>query len=119
MCGEFKLTKVAGAYWRGDSTKPMLTRIYGTAWQTKKELSSYLEKLKKAEEVDHRKLGKEMDLFHFQDEAPGMVFWHPKGWTIYTHLQYYVREKQKRAGYREVNTPEVVDRKLCETSGHW
>tara|TARA_B100001175_G_scaffold70504_1_gene58343 strand:+ start:3446 stop:5392 length:1947 start_codon:yes stop_codon:yes gene_type:complete len=119
MCGEFKLTKVAGAYWRGDSTKPMLTRIYGTAWQTKNELSSYLEKLKKAEEVDHRKLGKEMNLFHFQDEAPGMVFWHPKGWTIYTHLQYYVREMQKRAGYREVNTPEVVDRKLWETSGHW
>ena len=119
MCREFKVTNVGGAYWRGDSTKPMLTRIYGTAWQTKKELSSYLEKLKKAEEVDHRKLGKEMDLFHFQDEAPGMVFWHPKGWTIYTHLQYYVREMQKRAGYREVNTPEVVDRKLWETSGHW
>ena len=119
LIGEFKLTKVSGAYWRGDSTKPMLTRIYGTAWRTKKELQSYLEKLEKAEQVDHRKLGKEMDLFHFQEEAPGMVFWHPKGWTIYTQLQSYVREMQKRAGYREVNTPEVVDRKLWETSGHW
>ena len=117
--GEFKLTKVSGAYWRGDSTKPMLTRIYGTAWRTRKELQSYLEKLEKAEQVDHRKLGKEMDLFHFQEEAPGMVFWHPKGWTIYTQLQSYVREMQKRAGYSEVNTPEVVDRKLWETSGHW
>ena len=119
LIGEFKLTKVSGAYWRGDSTKPMLTRIYGTAWRTKKELSAYLERLEKAEQVDHRKLGKEMDLFHFQEEAPGMVFWHPKGWTIYTQLQYYVREMQKRSGYKEVNTPEVVDRKLWETSGHW
>ena len=119
LIGEFKLTKVSGAYWRGDSTKPMLTRIYGTAWRTKKELQSYLEKLEKAEQVDHRKLGKEMDLFHFQEEAPGMVFWHPKGWTIYTQLQGYVREMQKKAGYSEVNTPEVVDRKLWETSGHW
>ena len=119
LIGEFKLTKVSGAYWRGDSSKPMLTRIYGTAWRTKKELQSYLEKLEKAEQVDHRKLGKEMDLFHFQEEAPGMVFWHPKGWTIYTQLQSYVREMQKRAGYSEVNTPEVVDRKLWETSGHW
>ena len=119
LISEFKLTKVSGAYWRGDSTKPMLTRIYGTAWRTRKELQSYLEKLEKAEQVDHRKLGKEMDLFHFQEEAPGMVFWHPKGWTIYTQLQSYVREMQKRAGYSEVNTPEVVDRKLWETSGHW
>tara|TARA_B100001989_G_scaffold176514_1_gene127672 strand:- start:11 stop:1957 length:1947 start_codon:yes stop_codon:yes gene_type:complete len=119
LIGEFKLTKVSGAYWRGDSTKPMLTRVYGTAWRTKKELNDYLEKLEKAEKVDHRKLGKEMDLFHFQEEAPGMVFWHPKGWTIYTQLQQYVREMQKRAGYREVSTPEVVDRKLWETSGHW
>ena len=119
LIGEFKLTKVSGAYWRGDSTKPMLTRIYGTAWRTKKELQSYLKKLEKAEQVDHRKLGKEMDLFHFQEEAPGMVFWHPRGWTIYTQLQSYVREMQKRAGYSEVNTPEVVDRKLWETSGHW
>tara|TARA_X000000950_G_scaffold264332_1_gene337492 strand:+ start:1587 stop:3536 length:1950 start_codon:yes stop_codon:yes gene_type:complete len=119
LIGEFKLTKVSGAYWRGDSTKPMLTRIYGTAWRTKKELNAYLERLEKAEQVDHRKLGKEMNLFHFQEEAPGMVFWHPKGWSVYTQLQYYVREMQKRAGYREVNTPEVVDRKLWETSGHW
>ena len=119
LIGEFKLTKVSGAYWRGDSSKPMLTRVYGTAWRTKKELNDYLERLEKAEQVDHRKLGKEMDLFHFQEEAPGMVFWHPKGWTIYTQLQYYVRQMQKNAGYLEVNTPEVVDRKLWETSGHW
>jgi len=119
LIGEFKLTKVSGAYWRGDSEKPMLTRIYGTAWNNKKDLTNYLERLEKAEEVDHRKLGKEMDLFHFQEEAPGMVFWHPKGWTIYTQLQHYVREMQKQAGYREVNTPEVVDRKLWEKSGHW
>ena len=117
--GEFKLTKVSGAYWKGDSSKPMLTRIYGTAWHNKKDLNNYLERLSKAEEVDHRKLGKEMDLFHFQEEAPGMVFWHPKGWTIYTQLQQYVREMQKKAGYFEVNTPEVVDRKLWEKSGHW
>ena len=117
--GEFKLTKVSGAYWKGDSSKPMLTRIYGTAWNNNKDLNNYLERLSKAEEVDHRKLGKEMDLFHFQEEAPGMVFWHPKGWTIYTQLQQYVREMQKKAGYFEVNTPEVVDRKLWEKSGHW
>ena len=119
LIGEFKLTKVSGAYWRGDSEKPMLTRIYGTAWNNKKDLNNYLERLSKAEEVDHRKLGKEMDLFHFQEEAPGMVFWHPKGWTIYTQLQQYVREMQKKSGYFEVNTPEVVDRKLWEKSGHW
>ena len=117
--GEFKLTKISGAYWKGNSENEMLTRIYGTAWRTKKELDSYLEKMRKAEEVDHRKLGKEMDLFHFQEEAPGMVFWHPKGWSIYTQLQYYVRKMQKNAGYSEVNTPEVVDRKLWEKSGHW
>ena len=119
LIGAFKLTKVSGAYWHGDSEKPMLTRIYGTAWNNKKDLNNYLERLSKAEEVDHRKLGKEMDLFHFQEEAPGMVFWHPKGWTIYTQLQQYVREMQKKAGYFEVNTPEVVDRKLWEKSGHW
>ena len=117
--GAFKLTKVSGAYWRGDSDKPMLTRIYGTAWNSEKDLKKYLDKLEKAEEIDHRKLGKDMDLFHFQEEAPGMVFWHPKGWTIYTQLKQYVREKQKKAGYFEVNTPEVVDRKLWEKSGHW
>ena len=117
--GEFKLTKISGAYWKGNSENEMLTRIYGTAWRTKMELDSYIEKMQKAEEVDHRKLGKEMDLFHFQEEAPGMVFWHPKGWSIYTQLQYYVRKMQKNAGYSEVNTPEVVDRKLWEKSGHW
>ena len=117
--GEFKLTKISGAYWKGNSENEMLTRIYGTAWRTKKELDSYIEKMQKAEDVDHRKLGKEMDLFHFQEEAPGMVFWHPKGWSIYTQLQYYVRKMQKNAGYSEVNTPEVVDRKLWEKSGHW
>ena len=117
--GAFKLTKVSGAYWRGDSSKPMLTRIYGTAWNSQKDLDKYLKRLEQAEEVDHRKLGKEMNLFHFQEEAPGMVFWHPNGWTIYTQLQQYVREIQKQAGYFEVNTPEVVDRKLWEKSGHW
>ena len=117
--GSFKLTKVSGAYWKGDSKNSMLTRIYGTAFSNDKDLQNHLENIEEALKRDHRKLGKEMDLFHFQDEAPGMVFWHPKGWTIYTHLQYYVREMQKRAGYREVNTPEVVDRKLWETSGHW
>ena len=119
MCGEFKLTKVAGAYWRGDSTKPMLTRIYGTAWNTKKELEAYLNQLAEAEKRDHRKLGKEMRLFHFQDEAPGMVFWHPSGWTIYSELQNYVRKMQRNAEYQEINTPQVVDRKLWEKSGHW
>jgi len=119
MCGEFKLTKVAGAYWRGDSTKPMLTRIYGTAWNTKKELETYLNQLEEAEKRDHRKLGKEMSLFHFQDEAPGMVFWHPSGWTIYSELQNYVRKMQRNAEYQEINTPQVVDRKLWEKSGHW
>ena len=119
MCGEFKLTKVAGAYWRGDSTKPMLTRIYGTAWNTRKELDAYLNQLAEAEKRDHRKLGKEMRLFHFQDEAPGMVFWHPSGWTIYSELQNYVRKMQRNAEYLEINTPQVVDRKLWEKSGHW
>ena len=119
MIGEFKLTKISGAYWRGDSTKPMLTRVYGTAWNSKKELDTYLNKLELAEEIDHRKLGKEMNLFHFQEEAPGMVFWHPNGWAIYTQLQNYIRERQKQGGYKEVNTPEVVDRKLWEKSGHW
>ena len=119
MCGEFKLTKVAGAYWRGDSTKPMLTRIYGTAWNTRKELEAYINQLAEAEKRDHRKLGKEMRLFHFQDEAPGMVFWHPSGWTIYSELQNYVRKMQRNAEYLEINTPQVVDRKLWEKSGHW
>ena len=115
----FKLMSVAGAYWRGDSTKPMLTRIYGTAWNTRKELEAYINQLAEAEKRDHRKLGKEMRLFHFQDEAPGMVFWHPSGWTIYSELQNYVRKMQRNAEYLEINTPQVVDRKLWEKSGHW
>ena len=117
--GEFKLTHVSGAYWRGDSTKPMLTRIYGTAWNTKQELNDHLTKLEEAEKRDHRKLAKEMDLFHFQDEAPGMVFWHQNGWSIYTSLQNFMRRKLDLSGYQEINTPEVVDRKLWEASGHW
>ena len=117
--GEFKLTHVSGAYWRGDSTKPMLTRIYGTAWNTKQELNDHLTKLEEAEKRDHRKLGKEMDLFHFQEEAPGMVFWHPSGWTIYSQLQTYIRKMQIKANYQEIKTPQVVDRKLWEKSGHW
>ena len=119
MIGEFKLTRVSGAYWKGDSSKPMLTRIYGTAWNTKKELEQYLTQLEEAEKRDHRKLGKEMDLFHFQEEAPGMVFWHPAGWTIYKELQGYMRKMQSSNGYEEIRTPEILDRKLWEKSGHW
>ena len=119
MIGEFKLTRVSGAYWKGDSSKPMLTRIYGTAWNTKKELEQYLTQLEEAEKRDHRKLGKEMDLFHFQEEAPGMVFWHPAGWTIYNELQSYMRNMQSSNGYEEIRTPEILDRKLWEKSGHW
>ncbi len=119
MIGEFKLTHVSGAYWRGDASQPMLTRIYGTAWNTKKELNKYLQQLKEAEVRDHRKLGKEMNLFHFQDDAPGMVFWHPAGWTIYNELQNYMRKMQTNSGYEEIRTPEVLDRKLWEKSGHW
>jgi len=115
----FKLTKVAGAYWKGDSKNEMLQRIYGTAWGDKKDLESHLENIKEAEKRDHRKLGRQLDLFHFQDEAPGMVFWHPKGWSVYRVLEDFIREKQKEAGYEEINTPQVVDRKLWEESGHW
>ncbi len=115
----FKLTKVAGAYWRGDSSKKMLTRIYGTAWRTKKELKNYLIQLEEAEKRDHRKLGKEMDLFHFQEEAPGAVFWHPKGWYLFQSLINYMRQRQENAGYFETNTPDLLDRSLWETSGHW
>ena len=117
--GSFKLTKVSGAYWKGDSKNKMLTRIYGTAWNTEKELNNYLTAIDEAEKRDHRKLGKEMDLFHFQEEAPGMVFWHPYGWTIYRQLQNYVRERLEENDYLEINTPQVVDRKLWEASGHW
>ena len=117
--GAFKLTKVSGAYWRGDAKNEMLTRIYGTAWRNQKEQDAYLANLEEAEQRDHRRIGKDMDLFHFQDEAPGMVFWHPKGWTIYSALKSYMSDMQKKSNYKEVNTPSVIDRKLWEKSGHW
>ena len=115
----FKLMKVAGAYWRGDSNNPMLTRIYGTAWRNEKELTEYLHQLEEAEKRDHRKLGKEMDLFHFQEEAPGAVFWHPKGWELFQTLINYMRKRQDQAEYVETNTPDLLDKSLWETSGHW
>ena len=115
----FKLTKLAGAYWRGDSRNEMLQRIYGTAWADEKALKTYLDRLAEAERRDHRKLGKQMDLFHFQDEAVGAVFWHEKGWTLFRTLVEYMRERQTAAGFREVNTPELMDRSLWEASGHW
>ena len=117
--GAFKLTKIAGAYWKGDSQNEMLSRIYGTAWKNKKDLKKHLTLIEEAEKRDHRKLAKEMDLFHLQEEAPGMVFWHAKGWSMYVALQNYVRRKQIANGYEEINTPMVVDRKLWEASGHW
>ena len=115
----FKLTKVSGAYWRGDSNKEMLQRIYGTCWTSKKELDDYLQRLEEAEKRDHRKLGKEMDLFHFREESPGAVFWHEKGWLLFQRLVEYMRAKQRLAGYKEINTPELLDRSLWEKSGHW
>ena len=115
----FKLMKLAGAYWRGDSNNPMLQRIYGTAWRDKKELKAYLHRLEEAEKRDHRKIGKALDLFHSQDEAPGMVFWHNRGWTIYLAVQEYIRDKLHGHGYEEVHTPQVIDRSLWEKSGHW
>ena len=115
----FKLMKVAGAYWRGNSDNEMLSRIYGTAWRNDKELDEHLNFLEEAEKRDHRKLAKVMDLFHFQDEAPGMAFWHPKGWSIYVALENFIRNKLLHAGYDEIKTPAVVDRKLWEASGHW
>ncbi|MCO5762947.1 MAG: threonine--tRNA ligase [Chromatiaceae bacterium] len=115
----FKLMKVAGAYWRGDSRNAMLQRIYGTAWRDRKELKAYLDRLAEAEKRDHRKLGKALDLFHTQDEAPGMVFWHDKGWTIYLILQDYIRQRLRQHGYLEVHTPQIIDRSLWERSGHW
>ena len=111
--------KVAGAYWRGDSNNIMLTRIYGTAWRNEKELSQYLEQLEEAEKRDHRKLGKEMDLFHFQEEAPGAVFWHAKGWKLFQSLINYMRKRQNQSDYVETNTPDLLDISLWETSGHW
>src|SRR6056300_1619942 len=115
----FKLMKVAGAYWRGDSNNVMLQRIYGTCWKSKKDLDLYLHNLEEAETRDHRKLGKEMDLFHFREESPGAVFWHQKGWTLFQTLVDFMRKKQLEAGYMEVNTPEIIDRGLWEKSGHW
>ena len=115
----FKLLKVAGAYWRGDSRNAMLQRIYGTAWRDEKELKAYLHQLEEAERRDHRRLGREMDLFHFQEEAIGSAFWHPKGWTLYRVLQSYIRARLEAAGYVEVRTPQLIDRGLWETSGHW
>ncbi len=115
----FKLTKVAGAYWRGDSKKEMLQRIYGTSWASKKDLDNYIIRLEEAEKRDHRKLGKEMNLFHFREESPGAVFWHQRGWTLFQKLIDYMRKKQNEAGYKEINTPEVLDRSLWEKSGHW
>ena len=115
----FKLTKVSGAYWRGDSKNEMLQRIYGTAWPNSKDLEDYILQQEEAENRDHRKLGRQLDLFHFQEEAPGMVFWHPKGWTIFRLLEDFIRDKQLKAGYEEIKTPQVLDRKLWEKSGHW
>ena len=115
----FKLTKVSGAYWRGDSKNKMLQRIYGTAWDTKEQLNDYIQKIEDAEKRDHRKIGKQQDLFHFQEEAPGMVFWHHKGWTIYQLLKSYMRKINSDSGYQEINTPQILDRTLWEKSGHW
>lgn len=115
----FKLTKFAGSYWRGDSTKPQLQRIYGTAWASDEDLAAHLKQIEEAEKRDHRKLGREMDLFHFQEEAPGSVFWHPKGWTLFQTLINYMRRRQQEAGYVEVNTPDFMDKHFWELSGHW
>ena len=115
----FKLMKVSGAYWRGDSNNEMLQRIYGTSWSSQKELDEYLNRIEEAEKRDHRKLGKEMDLFHFREESPGSVFWHEKGWNLFQKLISFMRMKQDLAGYKEINTPEILDRSLWEKSGHW
>jgi threonyl-tRNA synthetase len=115
----FKLTKVSGAYWRGDSNNEMLQRIYGTSWASQKDLDEYLKRIEEAEKRDHRKLGREMDLFHFREESPGSVFWHEKGWKLFQKLVAYIRNRQEKAGYKEVNTPEILDRALWEKSGHW
>jgi len=117
--GAFKLTKIAGAYWKGDASNKMLTRVYGTAWKNEKDLRKHLLAIEEAEKRDHRKLGKEMSLFHFQEEAPGMVFWHPRGWAIYKNLEAFVRDRLEKFDYQEIKTPQVVDRKLWEASGHW
>ena len=119
FCHHFKLMRVSGAYWRGDSDNKMLQRIYGTAWADKKQLKGYLNRLQEAEKRDHRKIAKKLNLFHMQDEAPGMVFWHDKGWQIYQEIESYMRTKQRKYGYKEIKTPQVVDRTLWEKSGHW
>jgi threonyl-tRNA synthetase len=115
----FKLMKVAGAYWRGDSNNEMLQRIYGTAWPDDKQLKAYLTRLEEAEKRDHRKIGKALDLFHMQEEAPGMVFWHERGWRIYQTISRYMSELWSNNGYREIRTPQLVDKSLWEKSGHW
>lgn len=115
----FKLTKLAGAYWRGDSNNEMLQRIYGTAWATKGELKAYIQRIEEAEKRDHRKLGKQLDLFHLQDEAPGMVFWHPRGWTLWQVIEQHMRRELEAAGYQEVKTPQIMDKSFWEKSGHW
>ena len=115
----FKLTKLAGAYWRGDSSNEMLQRIYGTAWRNRKELKAHLHRLEEAEKRDHRRIARQLDLYHIQEEAPGMIFWHDAGWTIYREVEQYIRDRLRRHGYREVRTPQVVDRSLWERSGHW
>ncbi|MEX1082460.1 MAG: threonine--tRNA ligase [Halofilum sp. (in: g-proteobacteria)] len=117
--GAFKLTKVAGAYWRGDSNREMLQRIYGTAWPDRKQLKAYLQRLEEAAKRDHRRIGRQLDLFHFQEDAPGMVFWHERGWLLYRQIEDYMRARQREYGYREVHTPQVLDRSLWERSGHW
>jgi len=117
--GAFKLTKVAGAYWRGDANNEMLQRIYGTAWPDKKQLNAYLDRLEEAAKRDHRKLGRQLDLFHFQEESPGMVFWHERGWQLYRVIEDYMRARQQAYGYHEVHTPQILDRSLWEKSGHW
>lgn len=119
FCHHFKLMKVAGAYWRGNSDNKMLQRVYGTAWADKKQLKAYLNRLEEAEKRDHRKIGKALNLWHWQEEAPGMVFWHNDGWTIYTELEGFIRKKLREYGYDEVKAPLMMDRTLWEKSGHW
>jgi threonyl-tRNA synthetase len=115
----FKLMKVAGAYWRGDSRNEMLQRIYGTAWANQKDQDAYLHRLEEAERRDHRRLGRELDLFHMQEEAPGLVFWHPKGWTVWQQVEQYMRRVYQDSGYQEVKGPQILDRSLWERTGHW
>ncbi|MCV6603836.1 MAG: threonine--tRNA ligase, partial [Porticoccaceae bacterium] len=118
FCHHFKLMRVSGAYWRGDSSNKQLQRIYGTAWADRKQLKKYLNFLQEAEKRDHRKIAKKLDLLHLQEEAPGQIFWHPRGWTIYKTIEQYMRDKQNRRGYKEIKTPQLVDFSLWERSGH-